>query len=686
MEVRFRTSQQPFALAEWEVDPARLSIRDADGNETRIRPRSMAVLTVLVAARGEVVRKSDLMNAVWPRSEVTEGVLSQAMLELRTVFADDPKNPRVIETIRRVGFRLIPPVRSDGRDAVVVRHPAAGPEERSDDSIGHRGPFGNRAMIASAAATALLLAIGAGYYFGRPDPPEEPVARPFIMVTPFEDLSTDRGYGYFARGIGEEIALRLASSDELRLFSGHTLQPFLDAGEKPIEIAERYGVDLILTGSVRRDDDEIRLLAELSDARTGQQRRLWTYERPLEELFDVEDDIARTLIGFLTGNGAVPGPLSRTSDLGAYDYYLRGREFLAMHRDDANEQAISLFREALALDPAFATARASLAEALAYRGYVHQRGGEAPLLEAIDEAERTVERNASLGQAYYAKATALTGLGRFAEARAAAEQALLASPHSSDAAFAAGYIAELEGDLIGAASYYTRALEIDPGQPRTVALARLIYLAGDADEAVTLGRRADRLAPGIPTVYLAHLMTEMGRHEQATALCARLLAVSLPRSRNLCAFGALVAGDSSTAERLYAEDWRQDPRARFGPFTFAPSATHLAWIRRQSGNEDEVTSLLAESERVTTDLLERGNEHWSILYNLAAIAALRGRTDAVFDRLDQAYAKGLRDYRLLEIDPIWRPLLEEPRFEALHASMKRDFDSLARVFRRDVRR
>ena len=98
--------QDDFKIGEWLIQ-TRLNVIKGRKESTRVKPRSMAVLVCLAQADGEVVGKNELMDAVWGKSVVTEDVLTQSIVELRKAFGDDPKNPRLIETIPKVGYRLI---------------------------------------------------------------------------------------------------------------------------------------------------------------------------------------------------------------------------------------------------------------------------------------------------------------------------------------------------------------------------------------------------------------------------------------------------------------------------------------------------------------------------------------------------------------------------------------------------
>ncbi len=642
-----------FVIAGWRIEPSRLAIIGADQSETHVTPRAMAVLTTLAAARGQVVTKYDLLDAVWPRMDVTEGVLSQTILELRNAFKDDARKPRFIETIRGVGFRLIPLA----EDAPVAQDQ-------------HRVIRFGRRLRWLAGAVVLLL--GVALLWLSTKPPTLPEF-PRVMVVPFENLSADDGYSYFAQGMAEEIALQLARSARLQIISDKALRGAVNRGLSSHEAAQAFDADLILSGSVQRRTNSVKLVAELAEVKSADRIWMIRFERPLGDIFAVQDEVARAIAKFVLDEDVWSARTAPTRDLSAYDLYLQGRERLKRLEPAANKEALMLFRKALALDPSFAEARASLAESAATDGFLFS-GDDSQLQLALAESERVIHQDPQQANAHYAKALALLGLARFRDAQAAIEQAIFASPNYVDALFLAGSLADNRGQVKDAVRFYERAMQLDPTLPRTVALARLVYLTGDSERALAIGRRGHALAPGAPTVYLAHLLNLMGRSAEAEVLCGQALEMEVPRSLNLCGWVALVAGEQELARRRFELDWQRRPFAIWAPFVFAPSATPLAWLAQQAGDEERAEELLSASETVTLAEMASGNDHWALRYNLASIAALRGQPLEALEWLDKAYAEGFRDYRLLQIDPSFRQLISNGDLDPLIARLLREFD------------
>ncbi|HKJ17355.1 MAG TPA: winged helix-turn-helix domain-containing protein [Xanthomonadales bacterium] len=640
-----------FTVGDWCVDPERLKIRRRNQPEIQLTPRAMDVLLMLADAEGHVVHKNDLLDQVWPRAEVTQGVLSQAILELRNAVNDQSNSPYFIETVRGRGFRLIPPVRKTGDGA-------------NDHSSSTKVDAGGR-RVAHWLFGALLIGVmgmGAAFlYFKLTSAPSLP-SEPTLLVVPFEDLSEQSDHDYLARGMAEEIAVQLSAAPELRLISNRTFSPYLAQADDPIALAQEFGVDLILTGSVQPQNDRIRLVAELADARSAEQIWVSSFSRSRADVFAIQDEVAKSIADLLLERDFIPRRNSPIGSLRAYDYYLQGRQYLSKVDPESTARAERLFRQSLELDAKFAPALASLATAHAMQGFLYQQGRE-KLELALDEADQAVSIDSESAEAHYASALALLGLARFKESRSKVEQAASLSPSHVDAVFLAGALSDMRGEWVAAVEYYQRALELNPRLPRTVALARIIFLLGDKPRAIAIARRGVDLQPDVTILYFAHLNTLMEQHDDALAYCQQAVRNRVPRARNLCGFSAFVAGESELASQWLSEDWVQSPRPQWGPFTFAASATHLAALKIDEGDVAGASELLRQSREVTLNAIESGNDHWALRYNMALLSSLAGEPEDSIQWLADSFENGFRDHRLLAIDPALSGVRQRPEFK-----------------------
>ena len=268
-----------FKVGDWIIRPERLRMR-LPGRTVQITPKAMAVLVCLADAKGHVVARNDILDKVWPGAAVTDDVLTQCIVELRKAFGDSAHDPRYIETIPRKGFRLVAPVTDIDQDT------ASESKWPKDKRLG-----------VVILVVAMMLAAGTWWMLNSSENAvfRTPHADRAVAVLPFVDNSAPGDQGYLANGITEEIITRLSSIEDL-LVVGRTSAGLRRDNSKDIAtIASELDVRFLLEGSVARSENEIHVTARLVD--TESTYNLWTgtYDRALDDIFAVQDEIAESV-------------------------------------------------------------------------------------------------------------------------------------------------------------------------------------------------------------------------------------------------------------------------------------------------------------------------------------------------------------------------------------------------------
>ena len=226
-----------FQVGEWHVEPDLNSIRTA-GGKTSVEPRVIEVLAYLADHPGEVLSKKQILQAVWPDTFVSDEVLRYSIAELRKAFKDNARNPRIIDTIPRRGYRLIAPV--------TKKRPAVEPQIS-------------------------------------------------VAVLAFSDLSASKDQQYFCEGMSEEIVNNLTSMKSLRVASRTSSFAFKDKAQDVRTIGRKLGVSAVLEGSVRKEGNQLRIVVQLISAADG--CNLWSqrYDRELKDVFAIQEEIAHSI-------------------------------------------------------------------------------------------------------------------------------------------------------------------------------------------------------------------------------------------------------------------------------------------------------------------------------------------------------------------------------------------------------
>lgn len=360
-------------------------------------------------------------------------------------------------------------------------------------------------------------------------------AAPVLAIFPIECLNSEERWRRFADGLSSDITIDLAHYAGLPVIAFHTMKSL---GSKPADFAadgKALGVTYIVSGQLRADDQRVRLTIELADACNGVS--LWSerYDRPVEDIFALQDSLTESIINVLAGSYGTLATVGRNAarrkppaSLRAYDCYLLALEKHTTFSRAGNSEAIRLFSRALELDPTFANCWAELAYAYSVEGC---NGFGDDVLTSIENGRR------------------------------AAENALRLDPTDSCAHACLGNLRACLGDLEGAERAHRRALDYGCNHAGILALlaGSKALVVGDPAEAIPLIERAMRLNPLAPPWYFGmqgRILFAAGRHAQATAALGR----SSPESPDVLMFLALSyaamgeAGEAArTGARLRAE-------------------------------------------------------------------------------------------------------------------------------------
>jgi adenylate cyclase len=542
-----------FGDYRFDLETGRLWSR---AEEVRLTPKASAVLKLLVENAGKPVTKGDLFASVWKDTAVTDDALTTCIQELRKALADDAKQPRFIETRHRRGYRFAAQISWGAAEVVPVAEPSTD-------------------MLA-------------------------------IAVLPFADMSPEHNQDYLCEGLAEELINVLAQIEGLRVVSRTAAFQFRSSGGDIQEIGRLLGVGTLLEGSVRKAGEHLRVTVQLIEVASGYHRWSQRFDRRLDDVFAIQDEIAESVAASLRGSvlsqsekQALLRPHTRPE---AYEYYLRGSQYLPLRTESGLKKGAEMFTHAIGLDAHYSPAFAGLAmvHAALYEWY----GGKDEDQEAAERASlRALELAPGLAEAHVARGFALS-LSRarrcYDECAEEFEEALRLAPNLFDAYY-----------------YYARAS----------------FAAGHPEKAVELFRKAMevRLEDCQSPALLALPLRVLGRHEEAQEAAreairrAERILMLNPRDVRTLSIIACSHLDVGEPER------------------------GLEWSRRA---------------------LECDPNDMSALVNSACVHARLGHKEEALALLERVLARGWGKRDWIERDPDYEILRDDPRFQKLVAGLK----------------
>ncbi|MGC1322841.1 MAG: tetratricopeptide repeat protein [Candidatus Udaeobacter sp.] len=444
-----------------------------------------------------------------------------------------------------------------------------------------------------------------------------------IAVLPLINESGDPKDEYFSDGLSEELIAALAQISGLKVIGRSSSFRFKDRKEEPRAIGEKLGVSTLLDGTVRKQGDRVRIVAELVNAGDGVQLWTQTFDRQLKDIFAVQEEIARavaeSLKVTLLGTQENPSQIA-TNNVEAHNAFLQGHFHFLRRNVDDYRKAISFFDRAIELDPNYALAYAERAEAWTMIG------------------DLTGQRPTA-----------------FPKARNDAERAVAIAPDLAEARAALGWVRFFgEWKFTDGLSELKRAKELSPTNPTANdLLARVIVYLGRIDEAERQAREAVELDPlSVSTQFnLARVLLIAGKLDQADA-AARKVAELQPSSSSSHRWQVLVAvqrGDGETALR----EAQLEPDEGFRSFELA-LAYHILGDRK-------------EADAALADLIAHARDGFA--YQIAQIYAVRGEADKAFEWLQISFDDHDGGTLGLSVDPLLRGLRDDPRYKNLVAKL-----------------
>jgi TolB-like protein/DNA-binding winged helix-turn-helix (wHTH) protein/Tfp pilus assembly protein PilF len=613
-----------FQFGTFELDSLSGDLRQ-NGLRVRLADKPFQLLTLLVERRGTVVNREQVRERLWASNTFVdfEGNLSVILTKLRQVLNDSPDRPIFIETVPRRGYRFIAPVTSLEIMSVVqpTENSVAADEAQPQSPAASRKastPSSRRVLILAGLlllGTAALVLVS--FEWLRHTHTAVGPRHVTILVTPFENLSGDPSQEYLSDGLTEEMITQLGESapEQLSVIARSTAMRYKATHKGTEELGVEQKADYILEGSVRREGGQVRITAQLYDAR--RQGSLWAnaYEQEASNLLELQRDVAARITYSLELEllpRARKAAAMSTVNPEAYDDYLRGLFEFNKRTEEGLLRSLQYYQRSIEKDPTFGEGHAALA-------YAYATAPGWTFLSAKDAYPR---------------------------AREAAEKALSIDDTIAEAHFVLAEVLH-EGDWNWSAAEkeYQRALHLNPSSATGHKLyAEYLTHASRYADAFAQIREAQHLDPEsmITNSLVCYVSVHAHQYDNAISECKKVLDLDPT-------FGPAhyFLGEAFSGKHLYEQAVVEHQAARHFCGDVSMMVAALASNYAAAGNEREARRLLGE-------LLQRSRQTYVSAYAVAKIYARLGDRQPARNALQQAFEQ--RSFELLY-------LRDEPSFD-----------------------
>jgi DNA-binding winged helix-turn-helix (wHTH) protein/TolB-like protein/Tfp pilus assembly protein PilF len=636
-----------YEFGHFRLDPAE-HVLLRDGEPVALRPKEFALLVALVENHGHVLTKEELLRGVWSGQLVEEGNINRQISTLRRALGETSAEPQFVETIPKVGYRFVAPVREirdQGADLVIERHTIArivteeedvanggvfepSPEPKALPASGEQEVNRRRSRALVAVVVFLVGLTLTLAYAWSPRTSQETktvAAVRSLAVLPFKPIGAGEEDEYLGLGMADALITKLSNIRAINVRPTSAVRKYDVPDQDPVAAGRELRVDAVIEGSVQRVGDRIRVTVQLVSVRDGVPLWAEKFDEQFTNIFAVQDRISEQTARALTPGSTEQELLTKryTESSEAHQLYLKGRYFWNKRTVEGLNKGIGYFSEAVEKDPSYALAYVGLADSYSLLGDY----SGLPPKEAYPRAKRAAMRALELDE-------------RLAEA------------HTALAFIKATY----DWDWPGAERDYRRAIELNPNY-ETAHQWYAEYLSGQGrhEEAIAEIRRAKEINPVslIINAVEAWVLYHAREYDQAIAQAQKVVEMD-PHFAEVYEY----------LKRCYDQK---------GMYKEAIAARQMR--RKLAGYDAKETAALREAAAATSARVywqkrleqdvEESKRELSTGIDMAEIYAQLGEKDEAFKWLERAYEERSVMMMYLKVMPNLDPLRSDPRYADL---------------------
>lgn len=600
-----------YRFAEFTLNTGEQTLlRGAD--EVYLQPKTFETLVYLVERHGHLVKKNELLDALWADTYVTENALTRCIKEVREALQDDAHEPHFIKTVPRIGYKFIANVEDLAQESTENRRGVVSNGSVKDSR------FSSRQILLAALVTLILATLAFFIYNSKTKEATNPPQITSIAVLPFKPLVADARDESLEMGMADSLIAVLGNLNGITVRPISAVRRYTRLDQDALTAGREQRVDAVLEGNIQKTNDEIRVTVRLLRVMDGVQ--LWSdkFDQKSTDIFLIQDSISQRVAATLANrlSGAERQLLTKhsTRDPAAYQLYLKGRYFLNKSTEQDFRKAIEYFESALEKDPNYAAAYAGVADAYAQLGSFgllemkqsYERAREA-IAKALERDDKLAEAHASLGYIltnYY---------WNWTEAESQFKQAIELNPNYAMAHNWYSQYLGFMGRPEEALRESKRAQEIDPLSPWTNS-GFISFLARRYDEGIAESQKALELDPQFAAAHMVIGLSHVQKKNYEQAITELQKAQDNPDSRALLGYAYAVAG-----------------------------------------KRDEARHVLEELQHVA-------KEKYVSPFPVAAMYVGLGETDKAFEMLEKAYSERSWAMGMLKVNPIFDPIRSDQRY------------------------